>query len=144
MTSRISYTKPVALGLILCDNIYRDPKGKRALVGLFSRLNVKSFPATPVRICVFVALTEVYPNVSFEIDVVFGENDASVFHGDVSLAERGDFPPSGIIELDCEIEGLSFPEQGTYFIRFFANSEVLIQRPFEVAKMEKERPANND
>lgn len=132
-TQPIRHTKPVALALVICDSLYRDQSGKRALVGLFSRILARDFPAPHHKMCVFVSLTEVYPGTTFEIDMVNAETDQPVFHAKLPPPPQT-FGPSEIVEIDGEFQNLVFPEPGTYYIRFFANDEILIQRPFIVAK----------
>lgn len=130
-----SSIKPSPIALVVCDDIYHgDGTGKAALVGLFNTVSARSFPVKHGRLCVYVSVTDVRPNSVFEIDIVHGETSKPV------VAMKGPPPPNTqpttICDLMFVLENVTFPEPGRYYIRFFGNGHILLQRPFEVTRIE--------
>lgn len=132
MTSIVD-PKPVAL--ILCDNVYSDSSGKRALVGLFTRLISlsKEGPIIQRKLCVMVSVTEVYPGAVFAIDIVNAETDATIIRGESQPAPPGS-DPTVVHDLFFEFHNLVFPKPGHYLVRFLANDQTILQRPLHVVR----------
>ncbi len=130
-------TSPAPIALVVCDNIYRESGGKTALVGLFNRMAFPSFPAVHHRLCVYASVTDIRPQTRFRLDIVHSETDEKV----ASLAGP---PPEGtdpttICDLNFELRNLVFKEPGRYYIQFWGNDHMLLQRPFEVTQIEPQR-----
>lgn len=127
--------KPVIIALIVCDNIYTEPGGKTALVGLFNSINSPAFPAKHPKLAVFVSLTDVHPGSVGKIDIVHGESDRPVVVGE------GAFPDgvsrTDVVDMSFILNNVPFPEHGMYFIRFFVNGHVLVMRPFDLVLLPK-------
>lgn len=138
MAKRRELPKPVPIALVVCDNVYTEPGGKQALVGLFNRISARKFPAIHPRLCVFVSLTEALPGTKCKLDIVHAETDEPV------LAAEGPMPrdlgPIAVWDLVFRFENVHFKEPGKYYVRFFGNDTIILQRPFEVALLKgKER-----
>lgn len=130
---------PTIIALVVCDNIYREPGGKTALVGLFSSIATSQFPAVHPRLAVFLSVTSVRPGMTGRLEIVHGETDVPV------ITATGAFPevvsPTTVIDMNFILKNVTFPEPATYFIRFFGNDIILVQRPFEVRQIvKKEAP----
>jgi len=125
-----STIKPTPIALVVCDNIYAEPGGKVALIGLFSSVQTKELPAVLHRMAVFASLTDLRDGSFAKIEIVHGETDK------VIVAAQGPFPagytPLTVVDMNFVFGNVSFPEEGTYFIRFWANDHLLIMRPFQV------------
>lgn len=136
---RVELPKPVPIALVVCEAVYREPGGKQALVGLFNRISAKRFPAIHAKLCVFVSLTEVMPGTKCRLDIVHAETDEPV------VVAQGPMPkdagPIAIWDVVFSLENLQFKEPGKYYVRFFGNDVIILQRPFEVALLKKERPS---
>ena len=133
MSSDISERpKPVGIALVICDNVYKDSTGKRALIGLFNEIRTAAFPANHNRLCVLVSLTDLRPHTVCKLDVVHAETDEPVIEMEGPLPVED---PTTICDLVFELRELQFPSAGTYYIRFFGNEQILIQRPIEVIHM---------
>lgn len=122
---------PVPIALVVCDNIYTESGGKTALVGLFNRITAAKLPITHPQLCVFASVTDIRPNTVFKLDIIHSETD----HIIVSL---GGPPPEGttpinIFDIRFEMHNLVFLSAGLYYIRFWGNGHLLMQRPFHVA-----------
>lgn len=127
-------TKPAPIALVVCDNVYREPSGKKALMGLFDIVFAPKFPAAHPKMCIYVSVTDIRPNSKLRIDIVFGETDEPL------LTIAGDVPknvdPTAIVDLTFNINNLVFPKAGTYFVRFWGNDHCLLMRPIKVKQVE--------
>ncbi len=132
--------KPAIIALVVCDNIYREPGGKTALVGLFNRLTAHKFPIMHPRMAVFVSVTGVRRGSTAKLDIVHGENDRLV------VAAEGPFPkeadPVSVVDMSFILNNVVFPEPGTYYIRFWGNEHLLVMRPFVVGKVKSRGNVN--
>ena len=129
-------TKPSPIALVVCDNVYREAGGKTALVGLFNRIVANRIPVTHPQLCVYAAVTDTRPGTRFRIVVEHGET------GEVVAELQGPPPekagPTTICDFVFVLRGLKFPKPGTYFIQFWGNEHLLLQRPFEVEQLKRE------
>ena len=128
-------TKPVPIALVVCDNIYRESGGKTALVGLFNRITSAKFPVRHPRLCVYVSVTTARPDTRFKLDIVHAETDDPVAVLQGPPPEGAD--PTTICDFNFSFSNLEFKEPGRYYIRFWGNEHLLMQRPFEVAETRK-------
>lgn len=132
--------KPSPIALVVCDNIYSEPTGKVALVGLFNNISARQFPASHPRLVVFVSLTGVRKGMTGKLDIVHSETDNPI------VEARGGFDqnvgPTDIVDMSFILNNVTFPEPGMYYIRFFGNGHPLLMRPFVVGK--STRPAREE
>ncbi len=123
-------TKPTPIALVICDNIYHEPGGKTALVGLFNNITAHSLPVRVPRMAVFASLTDLREGSVAKLEIVHAENDK------VIVAAQGPFPPGyspiTVVDMNFIFNDLVFPEEGTYYFRVWANDHLLVMRPFEV------------
>lgn len=125
-------TKPAPIALVVCDNVYQEPGGKAALVGIFNRIVADKFPIKHSRLCVYASVTDVHPGTKFRLEIVHSETDEHV-------AALGGPPPQGtnpttICDFNFVLQNLIFKEPGLYYIRFWGDEHLLLQRPFEVTE----------
>jgi hypothetical protein len=121
---------PYPLAMVICDAIWRDSgTGKRTILGVFSGLVAKSFPAQHPIMAVYIAATDGHGKVRLALQIVSsGEGDAeeeTVFRaeGDVEFVE-----PRAVVEIDFNIQGLVFPQPGEYRFQLFADDQFLMER----------------
>jgi hypothetical protein len=138
---RLSAVPPVGIALVICDNVYFDSTGKRALVGLFNRISAPTFPARHHKLCVFVSVTEVLRSTECKLDIVHAETELPILQMGGPMPER---PPTTVFDMVFEVRELVFPEPGTYYVRFFGNEQILIQRPIEVVSSEHSEEQDNE
>lgn len=140
MASKI---KPTPIALVVCDNIYQEPGGKTALVGLFNSITAHSFPVRHPRLAVFASVTGLRKGSTAKLEIVHAENEKVV------VSAHGPFPegtdPVTVADLNFIFSNVTFPEEGTYYIRFWGNDHLLMLRPFEVnlIKQRGNRDAEN-
>jgi hypothetical protein len=128
---------PVAIALVICDSLYRDvPGGKPALVGLFSHITASRFPALHPRMCVYVAVTDVSQQVAFRLEIVNPENDQAV------VMLKGPAPRDvsrlQVLDMHFDLRDLVFPSAGLYFVRFWGNDSLILQRPLQLLEAKPE------
>ena len=130
-----STVKPTPIALVVCDNIYTEPGGKTALVGLFGGISAATFPVRSERwyhpLSSYIFLINTHNTAKLEI--VHAETDKVV------VSAQGPFPdkitPITVVDMNFIFNNVVFPEEGTYYIRFWANDHILVMRPFEVQKI---------
>ena len=128
-----STVKPTPIALVVCDNIYTEPGGKTALVGLFGGISAATFPVRHPKMAVFASLTGLREGSNAKLEIVHAETDKVV------VSAQGPFPdkitPITVVDMNFIFNNVVFPEEGTYYIRFWANDHILVMRPFEVQKI---------
>ncbi|MCP4593296.1 MAG: hypothetical protein GY842_21375 [bacterium] len=127
--------KPTPIALVVCDNIYEEPGGKVALVGLFNNIVTSELPVTHPRLAVFASVTGLRKGSQAKLEILHGESESAV------VAAQGPFPddvdPLSVVDMSFVFNNVTFEEEGTYFIRFWGNDHVLMMRPFQVCKRKK-------
>lgn len=122
--------KPCHIALVLCDNIYTEPSGKIALVGLFNSITVSRFPWVHPRLAVFVSLTGLRNGMAGQLEIVRADSDNPM------VRMQGEFPPASsptdVLDMQFLVQNVTFPEPGLYFINFSGNGQPLASRPFHV------------
>jgi hypothetical protein len=129
-------TTPSPIALVVCDALYQDPSGKSALVGLFNRLVAARFPATHPQMCVFASVTEVRAGTRFRLVVEHAENGTRVAELSAGPPPETGVDPTAVLDLRFILQGLTFPEPGRYYIQFWANDHLLLQRPFDAVLLQ--------
>lgn len=122
---------PTCLAMVLCDDVYREPRGKSALVGTFDRMN-GSVPFRHPRMAIWVSLTGVRQGMQGALKVVHGEDP----DGDPIAGGEGAWPcpesPTDVINLTFFLDNVPFERAGTHFVRLYGGGTLLCDRPFEV------------
>lgn len=136
-----STIKPTAIALVVCDNIYSEPGGKSALVGLFNGISTHRFPVQHPRMAVFASVTDLREGSTARIEIVHAETDTVV------VSARGPFPedvsPLTVVDMNFIFNNIIFKEEGTYYIRFWANEHLLMMRPVQVSLIKKSGEDDN-
>ncbi len=120
--------KVTCLSIIICDDIYRDEKTKKlVIVGSFSTINCPAFPALHPRFKILFTLTNGKGkyNLSLAIEHAESGNELMEMKGKLSLED-----PLAISDLDVEIQGMTLPAAGKYWVTIKADGELVGQRPF--------------
>ena len=115
---------PDVLAMLVCDQIITDRlTGKQSLIGMFSKVHARGFPASHPQLCVFVALTEGYGRTELTIRIV-DSNDARppIVEGKGRVEFQN---PRAIANLALQFHGLVFPEPGEYRVQLYCRGELL-------------------
>ncbi len=129
---------PDVLSLIVCDQIITDRMtGKQSLIGMFSRIHARTFPASHPQLCVYVTLTEGYGETEFVIRIVDANDERPPIvegKGKVRFAN-----PRAIANLALQFHGLTFPASDEYRVQLYSNGELLREARLELVHV-KPRP----
>jgi hypothetical protein len=123
---------PVILGLLLCKYVHFEEGAPRnaSLIGCFSKLRVKSFPATPP-FYLYALLTNAVGDVTMKVTIEGLDTGDELYAREVT----GRFLDKlGVHQLSFPIRQCTFPGEGWYQITLFANGDWLAQRRFKVAR----------
>jgi hypothetical protein len=117
--------------MVICDAIWEDPgTGKPTLLGLFSELSAKIFPATRAAMAAHVALTNAQGKVPFKFVLVDVDE---VFAPLYTAQGELEFPhPRFIYNINIHMRGITFPKPGDYRFQLFARGEFLMERQLTV------------
>ncbi len=123
--------KPDVLALLICDQIITDRlTGKVSLIGMFSKVHGRRFPAAHPTMAVFVALTDGHGKTELTIRIV-DANDARP-----AIVEGKGFvdfkDPRAIAHLALQFNGLRFPESGEYRVQLWSGNELLREARLEL------------
>lgn len=118
---------PYPLAMVVCDNIHRDPgTGKPFLLGCFSVIHAREFPAVHPLLALYVSVTNGRGTVPFRVQLV----DVNEERDPIWLIEdEVEFPdPRVVAEMCFYLTGLTFVEPGEYRFQLFASNEFLMER----------------
>jgi hypothetical protein len=118
---------PMVLAMILCDAIYQDPATKKCtLLGTFSTINARQFPAVHRQLAVHAAMTDGHGKTMIRLTLIGPDESAPPLFSREGVIEFGD--PRMVAELNFVIANLSFPRPGEYRLQIFGNDELLMER----------------
>jgi hypothetical protein len=103
---------PIGIALILCDLIlFDEPTKKRSLIGLFSAVNARSFPAVISKVCVLASIT----NINGELELTLGAHNETTGHTILEIpAQAQSEDPNAVMDIAFEFDNFSFPNPGLY------------------------------
>lgn len=129
---------PDVLSMIVCDQIITDRMtGKQSLIGMFSRVHARGFPASHPQLCVYVALTEGYGETEFTIRIVDTNDERPpIVEGKGKVRFQN---PRAIANLALQFHGLTFPASGEYRVQLWSAGELLREARLELMHV-KPRP----
>lgn len=129
---------PDVLSLIVCDQIITDRMtGKQSLIGMFSRIHARGFPASHPQICIYVTLTEGYGETEFELRIVDANDERPpIVEGKGKVRFQN---PRAIANLALQFHGLTFPASGEYRVQLYSAGELLREARLELVML-KPRP----
>ena len=122
---------PDVLAMIVCDQIITDRlTGKQSLIGMFSKIHARGFPASHPQLSVFVALTDGHGKSDLTIRIV-DSNDSRppLVEGRGSVKFKD---PRAIANLALQFHGLSFPAPGQYRVQLYSGNELLREARLEL------------
>ena len=131
---------PDVLALIVCDQIITDRMtGKQSLIGMFSRIHTRGFPASHPQLSVFVALTDGHGETELTIRIVDGnEARPPIVQGQGKVRFQD---PRAIANLALQFHGLTFSQPGEYRVQIWSGRELLREARLELIKLKlPERP----
>lgn len=130
---------PDVLALLICDQIITDRlTGKQSLIGMFSRIHSRVFPAMHPQLSVFVALTDGHGKTDLSIRIIDGNDSRPPLvegKGAVHFAN-----PRAIAYLSLQFNGLRFPEPGEYRVQLWSSGALLREARLELLNLPVQPP----
>ena len=130
------FIKPSIHAFLICDTIIIDSlTGKKSLIGTFTHLWAKTFPCQHHQVGVYFSLTDAEGTYSFDIQLVYLNEDKIVGKGSLPPVEI----PNRLATQDfgANIPSLVFPGPGKYEFRLYANEHCIAQKYSEVIQQEQ-------
>jgi len=125
--SKVGRPAPMVLAMIICDAIYQDPATKKCtLLGTFSTINARQFPAVHRQLSIHVAMTNGHGQTTIRLTMIGPDESAPPLFSREGMIEFGD--PRMVAELNFVIANLSLPRPGEYRLQIFGNDELLMER----------------
>jgi len=113
--------------MVICDGIWRDfGTGKRFILGCFSVLHARRFPATHPVMGLYVAITNGRGTVPVKVCLVDVDEEREPLwfaEGEVEFSD-----PRAVIEMDFMMAGVTFPAPGEYRFQFYASGALIMER----------------
>jgi hypothetical protein len=134
---------PDVLSMIVCDQIITDRMtGKQSLIGMFSRVHARGFPASHPQLCVYVALTEGYGETEFTIRLVDTNDERPpIVEGKGKVRFKD---PRAIANLALQFHGLTFPASGEYRVQLWCAGELLREARLALVHVKPQPPKGTD
>jgi hypothetical protein len=124
-------SKPMGIALIVCDEIIEDRHtGKKTLVGLFSRIHAKAFPAVHPKMNLFISFDNAKGHYHSAIRIIREKTSEIIAEAKGEITVKS---PIDVTEMNIAFINLKFPETGVYNIEFYCEDELVLQRRFVVA-----------
>ena len=137
---------PYCLAMVIADAAHRDPAtGKTTILGTFSTVNAKSYPA-PLRMCVYWAITDAAGDpLTFTLRLVdsghiFDDTVEPVF---IAPFEISCDNPLGVLEGYADIN-TQLPSPGVYHCELLLGETVLMSRRLSAVVPPSEMEADDN
>jgi hypothetical protein len=132
--SRYDAPVPVVLAMVICDAIYQDPATQKCtLLGTFSTINVRKFPATHRMMAVHVAMTDGYGVTRIKLMLAHADEKKEPLFSQEGTIDFKD--PRVVAELNFAINNLVFHEAGEYRLQVYGNDQLLGERRLHVFEL---------
>ncbi len=125
---------PEVLTLIVCDQVITDRlTGKQSLIGMFSTVHARRFPASHPQLSVYVMLSGGHGEASLVIRIVDANDQRPAIvegRGQVNFKD-----PRAIANLALQFHGLTFPKPGSYRVQILCDGELLREARIEMREV---------
>ena len=130
---------PQALALVLCDAVWKDPgSGKHFLLGTFSNVNSRKYPARHGHMAVYGVLTDGQGKIPLRLTVVGLRTDAPEEEVLAQAEIEVEFTDQrATVEAVFVLQGLLLPRPGEYRIRLEAAGSCILERRFTAKMLEQ-------
>lgn len=130
---------PVVLAMVLCDAIHQDPATKKCtLLGTFSTITVRQFPAVHRHLAVHIALTNGHGSTRIRLMLAHANDEKPALFSQEGTIQFKD--PRAVAELNFNIGNVTFHDPGEYRLQVYGNDELLMERRLHVLDMKSMRP----
>ncbi len=114
---------PVVNAMLMCDHVHRDRStGKYTLLGLFDAVRLSNYPATLMRVGIYLKLTNMRGAYELVLAWVLGATEAELARVPTLPAIRVS-DPLARVEVPIHVSvPLPLPAPGRYLLRLYANT----------------------
>jgi hypothetical protein len=134
----VSNVPPIVLSLILSDSIHVDHStGKRSILGVFSAIYAREFPATHPQLVVNVELTNGHGDTAVDIKLVQVQPES--VEGEMVGSARFDISfqhPRQVVGFGLGLKGVVFPQPGEYRVILECQGTILLERSLMLVHQE--------
>ena len=126
---------PIAIAMVICDAIWVDPStGKITLLGVFSDIASKIFPAIHPLLAVHVCLTDAHGTIPVKMQLIDADEENDPLF---EVEHEIEFPDRrAIIFMNAHMKDIAFPNPGEYRLQLFARNQFVIERRIVVKTIE--------
>ena len=117
--------------MLICDTVITDRNtGKNSVIGIFDRIWASSFPVTHPSLTVYARIIDAQGQYVFKLELVDLTNNQTSGGGTVPPIEV----PDRMIPADLvfKLQGLTFPADGRYEFRLYADDNFVGVHSFQV------------
>jgi len=121
--------------MILCERIIvEEGTRKPSLIGIFSEVNARGFPAAFTGMAVYVALSEGQGQYDGMLRVEFAETGQELLRAEAPVIMKD---PLTVTEIHMQFPPVPLPQPGLYRLDFLCDGELLKTRDFRAHDMSK-------
>ena len=126
-------SEPVLVALLFADRVITEDNNKKAVIGIFNRVQSQSFPAGFPPWFIFASVTNLSGAHSFSLNLVHDETTSVVvpISGKLTAAKESD-----VVELSFCISKAIFPDAGSYTLTFNVDGMQVGSRILEASRAE--------
>ncbi len=122
--------QPQVLALVVCDAIHRDPStGKNSLLGCFSALSCRGFPARHPTLSIYVVLTEVYGTRPILVRLVRPDGQSALVQAAADV-QAGD--PRLVVELAVAFHDIPLPAAEEVRVQVLCDGTLMSERRLQI------------
>jgi len=122
--------QPQVLALVVCDAIHRDPStGKNSLLGCFSALSCREFPARHPSLAVYVVLTEVYGARPILVRLVRPDGQSALVQ---AAAEVRADDPRLVVEVAVGFHDIPLPAAEEVRVQVLCDGTLMSERRLQI------------
>ena len=132
--SRSGPPAPMVLAMLICDAIHQDAATKKStLLGTFSTINARQFPAVHRQLALHAALTDGHGRTRIRVTLVGPDESEPPLFTREGIIEFND--PRMVAELNFVMNNITFNKPGEYRFQLHGNDELLMERRLYVISM---------
>ena len=123
---------PDCVSILVCDDVYRDEQTKKmVIVGTFNTILAVSMPVRHGKMNVLMTLTNGRGKFELCLSVAHAGSGATILEvkGPMELQD-----PLQMADINVELLGIEFSQDGRYWIDVKANGKLIAQRPIIVQR----------
>jgi len=134
--SRSSPPVPMVLAMIICDAIHQDAATKKStLLGTFSTINARQFPAVHRQLALHAVLTGGHGRTRIRLTLIGPDETEQPLFSREGTIEFND--PRMVAELNFVMNNITFNKPGEYRFQLYGNDELLMERRLYVISMQQ-------